>query len=328
MRSAPPPLHRPTVQDSSGPSASKKRWRYTLNKRDFGPFTGEQLEERILEADLPPDTPIFEEWAGLSMRLDEIPEFAEVLENIARTKASEALARETEETRGRVAEQKKSLARMTAGVFIFGAVALSVWLTQSPAVEGYGDSQFASSLFNSPPPKPLDKVAKAMEDRSAQGGATLESSELPQVVGSQTKRRNSARKQGEARGAALEWISPSQGKIVIQSGSTASSLNFDFDNEGVAASASPFSERAISNQISPRLASCVKAEAQLPGSFKGGVIQFTVLSSGNVGQVQLEKSEKVSKSFVRCVRRAFSGRNFGAFKGSARSVRIPVQVSI
>ena len=104
-------------------------------------------------------------------------------------------------------------------------------------------------------------------------------------------------------------------------------MDFDFEEQEGADTASPFRQQSISRPLSPRLSKCMEAEAIQTDSFRGGVLQFTVLPSGKVGQVKLQKSGKVSRGLIKCVRRVFAGRQFSPFSGSARSVRIPVQVS-
>ena len=71
-------------------------------------------------------------------------------------------------------------------------------------------------------------------------------------------------------------------------------MDFDFEEQEGADTASPFRQQSISRPLSPRLSKCMEAEAIQTDSFRGGVLQFTVLPSGKVGQVKLQKSGKVS----------------------------------
>ena len=226
----------PQIRSSGNPSdgttnAQKKRWRYTLNQRDFGPFTGEQLEEKILEADLPPETPIFEEWEGVSLRLADIPEFAEVLENVERQKRSEALVRETQETEGKVASARQSQIRITGGILALVALSIGLWMSQSPSFTGSGDSEFAASLFQKINPERLQNVSLVLADKE-----TMEGRETAFTNDNSDSTRNPARPRSRKRkapsgGSSGDWVTPPSGGILIQSGPTASSMDFDFEEQ-------------------------------------------------------------------------------------------------
>ena len=89
----PPPAHRPATLAQV--PFEQTRWRVRIGGKDCGPWSPDEIKERILAHELTGDTSVFEQWNNRECRLGDISQFAQVLESVRRADADQRLSDET-----------------------------------------------------------------------------------------------------------------------------------------------------------------------------------------------------------------------------------------
>ena len=299
----------------------KKRWRFTRNGRDFGPFPGSGIQARIETRELDIHTVLYEEWEGRSINIADVPEFSRVLEEVRRQIEQEQLEASTAETREAV--QTSSRRRLLTGTAVLsgGAAAILIaiqFMLDAPVAP---PSSLARSLFDAAPltaietvhVKPLPEIADRPEN--PQKGSV----DNPKRV------KRSSKGKRPASIASGKTVSTQRGYLIY--GSSAG-LSLSFDEEGSDASnAGPlFNSRNVTRKVSQQLSRCMKTEANIRTEFKGGDVTFTLAGSGKVVNVKLSRAGNVTTGLISCIKSVFTKTKFAAFSGGNQIVKIPVRI--
>ena len=299
----------------------KKRWRFTRNGRDFGPFQGSGIQARIEKRELDVHTVLYEEWEGRSINITDVPEFSRVLEDVRRQIEQEQLEASTAETREAV--QTSSRRRLLTGTAVLtgGAAAILIaiqFMLDAPIAP---PSSLARSLFNGAPLEALETVnVKPLPEVIADG------EESPaKESGATRKRAKRTRKGKQSASNAGKTVSTQRGYLIY--GSSAG-VSLSFDDEGTDASNSgpAFNSRRATQQVSQQLSRCMKTEASLRPEFRGGDVTFTLAGSGKVVNVKMSRGGNVTTGLISCIKSVFTKTKFAAFSGGNQIVKIPVRI--
>ena len=300
----------------------KRRWRFTRNGRDFGPFQGTAIQEKIQNRELDGETVLFEEWEGRSIKLNQVSEFSRILEVVRREIEQEQLESSTEETREAVKSSSRrrlliGIAGLTGGAAaVLLAVQFMLDAPHSPA------SSIARSLFIQEPLAALGSIVVKEEPAEPEEA----------VVENKQENRDSRRpgkgkriRNSRGSGSKARMLSTSGGLLVFGSSSSLS-LSFEDEESPPTNGGPPFNSRAVTRKVSGKVSQCMKNEGNLRPEFKGGAVSFTLGPKGTLINVKLSDAGQVTSELVACIKRVFLAAKFNPFAGGNQIVKIPVRI--
>lgn len=317
----PPPKREPT-QTAVRIPFEKRRWRFTREGRDFGPYSGTAVAGKITDRELDESTILFEEWEGKSIRLTDVPEFARIMEEVRREIMLERLEMETEKTTEKVQASARKrlvvgLGGLTLGVLAIAIIGQFAFNAATPP-----SSQFAVSMFPERDIQPIENIEIRSVDSETKAETVESGTGSPNKKVKRKRRKN---RNGPGREVPPTLRNTNGAGLLIFG--TKKSLSFSFEKETKKTIENKvFDSKSASAKVSGKLSKCMNVEGRTRNEFQGGDIIFGVNGTGRVQYAKIKNAGNVSSSLVSCIKSVFSNVRFGEFSGGPQRVKIPIRI--
>ena len=295
----------------------KTRWRYQKDGRDFGPWTGKQMLDKLQSRDVDADTRAYEEWNEKWFRVGDVPEFASLLDTLRKEDANRALEQETARTEAEVRSTRSRrwwITLATALTLVATAIAYLMLASQS---DNQPRSVILAGLYVALdiPDLNSDELLKTLQDEK----------QAPVAIAKKKARTKKRTARGSTRPPKL-ISTDSQGTLVLGSDENEQSLDFT-------KSVTPQEQERFESDVSQGLTKlkaplrrCMEREAANRKDFQKAKLKIQISSSGRIGSARILESKGVTSGFLACIRRATSSFGVPPYGGSSYDVKLELSV--
>ncbi len=294
------PELKPAGGDPNHDDGQRSRWLVEKNGIDFGPYTGNEIREKLLQGEISTETILCDVETDRRLTLSEFPNFDDILVQAIQQKVEN----DSKQEEKRMAHAANKRVRVALGVFT------SVIILAVLAVAGWFGYQ---AMLPAPAKTSLDSAVMTFTGSLPSISLPEELPETPAEIAArrQQEKLEAAQRfaQAEARQMAREERLVAQSEMSLRSGTGRSFDKSEFD-------------RVVQSRMSA-LTKCLEDEARRDPSKKDFAVNLTIVPDGSLLKVSLSGG---SSSGNRCVRSALSGLKVPSFDGSNYNASLPFNV--
>ncbi len=308
----PPPgksaaLFREVLERMGAPKQrSDEQWLAQQDGLDYGPFSTEELMDRVRAGEFGEDTPLQELSTGRKAKLKDFPSFDQHLSRFFAEKKARA-AVEQAQHKARVKTAKKAGKGVFATAIIGGTAVVGIvgWI-----------------FLHTPHPKPVDYSEVTL----ALGGVVKEPTLDPVESLARARYKAHKKRKRRARKRAMHEVVDSYGGGGDDDG--VSRIDLTDDPEGSPAPGSGWNQKKVDRVLSKgqgKLGTCIRKELKRNPGVGRIVLEFKVTPKGATKSVRVKG--KSTKLLGKCMVGVVKGLKFPRFDGFARKVTLPFDVA-
>ena len=311
--SLPPPgksaaLFKEVLAKMGAPSArSEEQWLAQQDGLDYGPFSAEELMDRVRAGEFDEDTQLQELSSGRTAKLRDFPSFDQHLSRFFAEKKARA-AVEKAQHQARVKTAKKAGKGVFAAGLIGGTAVVGIigWI-----------------FLHTPHPKPVDYSEVTL----ALGGVLKEPTLEPVESLARARYKAHKKRKRRARKRAMHQVVDSYGGEA-DDGDGVSRVDMTDDPEGGPGPASGWNQNKVDRVLAKgqgKLGKCIRKELKRNPGVGRIVLAFKVTPAGGTKSVRVKG--KSTKLLGKCMVDVVKGMKFPKFDGFDRKVTLPFDVA-
>ncbi len=298
------------VEGLRAPSQQEAIWLAHRDGFDYGPFTVDDLVERVRAGEYDQSTMVQDLSTGERKPLLEFQQFEAPLARLLRER--EALAQEAQAVRSSQIHTAKKMGRGLFSLIVLGSAAF------------VGVSAYL--FLRAPTPKPLP-FAEAMAHVGRP--VVLPEIEPAATIAERLQREEAAQEAARARSRAVARMNhvPGSERLLGDDHEFSGAQRIDFSSAG-AGGARPLTDAEVDRTVRVRwgqFSSCIAKEIKRNPALREATISFWVRADGSTGGTKIQSNG--TRRMFSCLEREIAALRFRAHGGAPRKVTYPLSVA-